>query len=105
MAEANGGRVAARMGLDLASGTIVAERYRLDHPLGQGGMGFVWQATHLVTRRSVAMKFLRGPLCARADMRQRFLREGRAASAVDHPNVVEVYDVLELDETTPVMVM
>src|SRR5258708_36877376 len=93
------------MELALASGTIVAGRYRLDQPLGQGGMGFVWQATHMVTRRAVAIKVLRGPLSERPEMRRRFLREARAASAVLHPNVVDVNDVFEQDDGTPVMVM
>jgi serine/threonine protein kinase len=90
---------------DLFEGDVVAGRYRLDHLLGEGGMGSVWAATHLVTRKSLAVKFLLGPLTARPDMRERFLREARAASAVDHPNVVEIFDVFELDDGTPVMVM
>jgi serine/threonine protein kinase len=68
-------------------------------------MGTVWAATHTVTRRSVAIKFVRGPAHQRADLRRRFLREARAAAAVQHPNVVEVRDVFELDDETPVMVM
>jgi serine/threonine protein kinase len=93
------------MGLDLSAGAVIAGRYRLERPLGQGGMGFVWEATHAVTRRSVAVKVLRGPLGDRPEMRRRLVREARAASAVAHPNVVEVYDVFELDDATPVMVM
>jgi serine/threonine protein kinase len=87
------------------AGEIIAKRYRLDEELGRGGMGVVWAATHVVTRRRVAIKFLRGPAELRTDMRRRFLREARAASAVDHPNVVEVIDVFELEDETPVIVM
>jgi hypothetical protein len=90
---------------DLNEGDVVAGRYRLDHLLGEGGMGLVWAATHLVTRRSLAVKFLLGPLNSKPEMRERFLREARAAVAVDHPNVVEIFDVFELDDGTPVMVM
>jgi serine/threonine-protein kinase len=93
------------MGQSLEPGAIVAGRYRLDRLLGQGGMGVVWAATHMITRRTVAMKFLKGPAHARPEMRQRFLREARAATAVKHPSVVEVHDVFELDDETPVMVM
>jgi len=89
----------------LAPGTVVAGRYRLDRVLGQGGMGVVWAATHTITRRGVAMKFLKGPAHARPEMRRRFLREARAAATVQHPSVVEVHDVFELDDETPVMVM
>jgi serine/threonine protein kinase len=89
----------------LSEGAVIAGRYRLEHLLGKGGMGFVWAATHLVTRRWVALKVLLGPLVARPEMRRRFLREARAAAAVEHPNVVEIYDVFEIDPETPVMVM
>src|SRR5882724_5232926 len=93
-------------GQRFAAGMVVAKRYRLDRLLGEGGMGVVWAATHTVTRRSVAMKFLRGETRGMSqDLRQRFLREARAASAVRHPNVVTITDVFELDDETPVMVM
>ncbi len=68
-------------------------------------MGVVWAATHTVTRRAVAMKFLSGPHHLKPSRRRRFMREARAACAVDHPNVLEVLDVFELDAETPVMVM
>jgi serine/threonine-protein kinase len=68
-------------------------------------MGVVWAATHVVTRRRVAIKFLRAPTELETNHRRRFLREARAASAVDHPNVVSVVDVFELDDETPVIVM
>jgi len=90
---------------DLAPGQVIAKRYRLDRELGRGGMGVVWAATHLVTLRGVAIKFLLGSGDPRAELRRRFLREARAASAVDHPNVVQVIDVFELDDETPVIVM
>lgn len=93
------------MGFNLQEGELIAGRYRLERLLGKGGMGFVWAATHAVTRRSVAIKLLLGPLSARPEMRRRFLREARAAAAVEHPNVVEIYDVFELADETPVMVM
>jgi serine/threonine-protein kinase len=89
----------------LDQGTVVAGRYRLDRLLGGGGMGVVWQATHLVTRRQVALKFIVRHALHRAEFRRRFLREARAASAVRHPNVVEVLDVFELEDQSPVMVM
>jgi serine/threonine-protein kinase len=90
---------------DLHPGTVIAKRYRLDRELGRGGMGVVWEATHLLTRRQVAIKFVGGSGRPRTDVRRRFLREARVASAVNHPNVVEVLDVFELDDQIPVMVM
>jgi eukaryotic-like serine/threonine-protein kinase len=89
----------------LSEGSLIGGRYRLEHHLGEGGMGTVWSATHTVTHRSVAMKFLRDTMQGRADLRQRFLREASAASALKHPNVVEILDVFDFAEASPVMVM
>lgn len=89
----------------LSEGSLIAGRYRLEHPLGEGGMGTVWAATHTVTRRSVAMKFLKDSMRHRKDLRERFLREAAAASALRHPNVVEIIDVFDFAEGSPVMVM
>jgi eukaryotic-like serine/threonine-protein kinase len=91
--------------LVLAPGSLIAGRYRLEDHLGEGGMGTVWAAQHTVTRRSVAMKFLRDSLRARPDLRQRFLREAATASSLKHPNVVEIIDVFDLEDSSPVMVM
>ena len=89
----------------LSEGSLIAGRYRLEHPLGEGGMGTVWAATHTVTRRSVAMKFLKDSMRHRKELRERFLREAAAASALKHPNVVEIIDVFDFAEGCPVMVM
>lgn len=71
-------------------------RYRLVKLLGEGGMGAVWEALHLMTEKPVALKFLK----AQGDvaLRKRFYREARAASAVHHKNVVAIHDVVELDD-------
>jgi len=68
-------------------------------------MGVVWEAVHVVTRKVVALKFLKRTTSEDPRAVQRFLREARAACAVRHPNVVEVHDVLELPDGSPVMVM
>jgi tRNA A-37 threonylcarbamoyl transferase component Bud32 len=68
-------------------------------------MGEVWAATHAITRRRVAMKFLKVSATRSSEMHQRFLREARAVSLVRHPGVVEVLDVFELEGGVPVMVM
>src|SRR5258706_10727889 len=75
----------------LSTGSIVAGRFQLEKLLGEGGMGAVWSARHVVTQRAVAIKFLKEP--ASLDLIARFVREARAANAVRHPNVVEVHDV------------
>jgi serine/threonine-protein kinase len=90
--------------VDQLSGTLVAERYRLVRLLGEGGMGFVWSATHEITGGRVALKFLKAANVPRAEARKRFLREARASALVDHPNVVQIRDVVEHEEM-PVLVM
>jgi eukaryotic-like serine/threonine-protein kinase len=87
----------------LSSGSIVAARFRLEKLLGEGGMGAVWSARHVVTKRAVAIKFLKPP--ASLDLVQRFMREAQAANAVRHPNVVVVHDFFELESGLPAMVM
>jgi serine/threonine protein kinase len=78
-------------------GEVIAERYVLERLLGEGGMGTVWAARNQRTNRRVAMKFLR-PGVKSAGTRERFLREARAAGTLDHPNVCQVLDVIELGE-------
>ena len=68
-------------------------------------MGVVWQAVHVVTRKPVALKVLKHSSEGNTRAVQRFLREARAACAVRHPCVVEVHDVLELEDGSPVLVM
>ena len=76
-----------------ASGTIVlAGKYRLDAVLGKGGMGVVHRGLHLGTERPIAVKVLRPELMADATLAKRFVREARAAAAIQHPNVVDVLD-------------
>ncbi|HET6334791.1 MAG TPA: serine/threonine-protein kinase, partial [Polyangiales bacterium] len=73
---------------------VIGGKYRIEHRLGRGGMGAVFRATHMVSRKSVALKWM---LRSTADenAHRRFLREALAAGRIDHPNVVDVYDVGE----------
>ncbi|SDE91387.1 Serine/threonine protein kinase [Blastococcus fimeti] len=78
---------------------VIAGRYSLGHVLGQGGMGTVWLATDLVLEREVAVKEVTFPLhvteAERAVLRERTMREARAAGQLEHPHVTTVYDVVE----------
>ncbi|MCX4826250.1 protein kinase [Streptomyces sp. NBC_01142] len=71
-------------------GVLVAERYRLDEPLGRGAMGEVWRATDQALSRPVAVKLLRADDGDAASERLRM--EARTAARLDHPHVVSMYD-------------
>jgi serine/threonine protein kinase len=68
-------------------------------------MGVVWAATHAVTRKRVAVKLLKPEHTADPVRRERFMREARAASAVRHPNIIEIQDFIELEGDDLAMVM
>jgi serine/threonine protein kinase len=80
---------------------LVADRYRLLEPLGQGGMGRVWKASDEVLHREVAIKELVPPpgltTDERQEMRERSLREARAIARLNNANVVRIFDVLRTD--------
>ncbi|MET0341113.1 MAG: protein kinase [Polyangiales bacterium] len=74
-------------------GTLVAEKYRIEALLGEGGMGAVFRANHELMDKPVALKWLHPELTEHAEAKARFVREARAAARIRHPNVVDVYDV------------
>jgi hypothetical protein len=80
------------------------ERYELEHRLGHGGMATVYCARDLKLDRQVALKLLADNLAGDDEVRKRFSREARLAAKLDHPNVVQVFDVGE-DEDRPYIVM
>jgi formylglycine-generating enzyme required for sulfatase activity/tRNA A-37 threonylcarbamoyl transferase component Bud32 len=90
---------------EIASGQILLGRYRLDRRLDEGGMSVVWAATHMLTGKQVALKLLKADAAKDEATHRRMLREARAACAVIHPNVVQIHDVLELPDGSPVLVM
>jgi hypothetical protein len=69
--------------------------FRIERPLGRGGMGEVYLAVQESLGRPVALKVLASKLAADADFVRRFQAEARAAAALNHPNVVTVHDVWE----------
>lgn len=73
----------------------VLSHYRIETRLGSGGMGVVYRATDLKLGRGVGIKLLSRQLATSDDAKARFLREARAASALDHPNIGTVYDIAE----------
>ena len=79
------------------SGTVLADRYRLDRRLGAGGMGEVWQARDLKferdlgLRRDVAIKLMHSTL-TESDMLKRFQLEAKILSKLNHPHIVRMLD-------------
>src|SRR5579864_6332533 len=70
-------------------------KFELHELIGEGAMGAVWKAYDSVIRRFVALKLLPSAVGRSAEARTRFLREGRAAGALQHPNIVTIYDLGE----------
>jgi serine/threonine protein kinase len=86
-------------------GDVIAEKYRVESMLGVGGMGVVLSARHLKLGQIVAIKVLTVREDQQKDAVERFLREGRAAAGLGSDHVVRIYDVGQLDDGTPFMVM
>src|SRR3954452_4606616 len=80
----------------IAAGTTIAH-YRILEPLGQGGMGAVYKALDEKLNREVALKVLPAEYVARDERRRRFLQEARAASRLNHPHILTVYEIGESD--------
>ena len=77
------------------SNNLIANRYEVFQHIGQGGMADVFLAVDTILNRQVAVKILRSELCTDAVSVLRFEREAQAATALSHPNIVEIYDVGE----------
>ncbi|MEV5409328.1 serine/threonine-protein kinase [Thermopolyspora sp. NPDC052614] len=95
--------------MDTATPRLLVGRYRLHSPLGQGGMGTVWRATDELLHQDVAIKEVRLPPeldeSERAELRERMLREARAAARLrSHPSIVTVLDVV-VDDGRPWIIM
>jgi serine/threonine-protein kinase len=71
---------------------LVADRYRILRKLGEGGMGAVYLAEHVVIEKKFALKVLAPELARRSDLVARFLQEARSASRIGHENVIDIMD-------------
>ncbi len=80
-------------------------KYRIEEPLGEGGMAVVFAAHHLLLDKPIALKILSPDLPRMPQLRERFLSEARAAARVDSPHVARVMDVGTLPNGLPYMVL
>jgi len=79
-------------------GTMLGNRYEIIEKVGGGGMAMVYRAKCHLLNRNVAVKILRDELISDKDLVSRFKRESQAVASLSHPNIVNVYDVGEVDD-------
>ena len=84
---------------------VVAGRYRLESRIGEGGMGVVYRARHVLIDRVVALKLIRPDLRGETHLRAWMLREARAANRVDHAHIIDIHDIGETEEGELYLVM
>jgi eukaryotic-like serine/threonine-protein kinase len=76
---------------------VLSPHYELDTEIGRGGMGVVYRAKDRRLKRTVAIKVLPPELAFRSEIKTRFLREAETAAQLNHPNIVDIYSVDELE--------
>jgi tRNA A-37 threonylcarbamoyl transferase component Bud32 len=89
----------------LPQGLVLKDRYLVDRPFGSGGQANVYLATDRMLSRPVILKVMRAAGVQNALLRQRFEQEREALSRIDHPAVVGIFDVGELNDGTPFLVI
>ncbi len=86
-------------------GRVVDGRYRIEQQIGEGGMGVVYQATHTVLQKRLALKVLRGDNSKDSEVVQRFMQEAQAATSIGHPNIIDISDFGRLPDGSVYFVM
>ncbi len=98
-------KVSRRSVNDPALNKVIAGRYRLEARIGEGGMGIVYRARHVLIDRVVAVKLIRPDLRGETHLRAWMLREARAANRVDHAHIIDIHDIGETEESELYLVM
>jgi len=93
------------MSEDVRIGTVLSDRYRIDALIGEGGMGRVYSAEHVMMKKRLAVKVLRRELTTVPDVVARFEREAMAAANIDHPNVAAATDFGKLSDGSVFLVL
>jgi len=99
------GAARGRKNDDPSLGRVIAGRYRLESRIGEGGMGIVYRARHVLIDRVVAVKLIRPDLRGETHLRAWMLREARAANRVDHAHIIDIHDIGETDDGELYLVM
>lgn len=89
----------------MRTGQVIAGKYRLERPLGAGGMASVWAATNVFTERPFAIKFMLPQVARTQEASARFLLEAKVSARIDHPNVIEILDVGQTEDGSLFLVM
>lgn len=89
----------------LTAGTKIGDRYEIESVVGEGGMGLVYAARHATVGKRVAVKMLHQNLISDGLAVQRFHQEAKAASNLDHPNLVNIFDFGITPKGSPYLVM
>jgi serine/threonine-protein kinase len=88
-----------------AAGTIIGDRYEITGVVAEGGMGTIFRARHRLMKRTVAIKMLHPQMVSSASTLKRFQHEAEAASSLNHPNILTVFDFGISDQGKPYLVM
>src|SRR5215468_10363043 len=86
-------------------GRVLSERYRIESVLGEGGMGAVYLAQHVLMRKRLAVKVLHPEMTRMPEMVARFEREAIAGAHIEHPNVAAATDFGKLDDGSHFLVL
>jgi len=86
-------------------GSILDGKYEIQRLVGEGGMGSVYEAKHLLIGRRLAIKFLHPQYASSPEVTTRFHREAQAAAKIGHENIIEVTDMGTADDGSPYIVM